>query len=149
MRAGFVLGLGLGGFIDGIVFHQVLQWHHLLCYTCHPEATAAEVRQNVFWDGVFHVFTLVLTIAGVLMLGRAAQEDRARQPLRLLAGAMLVGRGTFNVVEGLINHQFLGIHHVRPGPNQVSWDVGFLAFGVGLIVTGRLIGRISRPAQWG
>src|SRR5690606_13963883 len=25
-----VLGIGVGGFIDGIVFHQILQWHELL-----------------------------------------------------------------------------------------------------------------------
>jgi uncharacterized membrane protein len=24
------MGLGLGGFLDGIVLHQVLQWHHML-----------------------------------------------------------------------------------------------------------------------
>ena len=27
--AGFLLGLGLGGFFDGIVLHQLLQWHHM------------------------------------------------------------------------------------------------------------------------
>jgi uncharacterized membrane protein len=26
--AGIFLGLGLGGFFDGIVLHQILQWHH-------------------------------------------------------------------------------------------------------------------------
>jgi uncharacterized membrane protein len=30
---GLLLGLGLGGFIDGIVMHQILQWHHLLTGT--------------------------------------------------------------------------------------------------------------------
>jgi uncharacterized membrane protein len=25
-----LLGLGLGGFFDGIVLHQILQWHHML-----------------------------------------------------------------------------------------------------------------------
>jgi uncharacterized membrane protein len=38
-RAGVILGLGLGGLIDGIVFHQVLQWHHMICFSCHPGAT--------------------------------------------------------------------------------------------------------------
>ena len=27
--AGVALGMGLGGFIDGIVLHQLLQWHNL------------------------------------------------------------------------------------------------------------------------
>jgi uncharacterized membrane protein len=26
----FLLGVGLGVFLDGIVLHQVLQWHHML-----------------------------------------------------------------------------------------------------------------------
>ncbi len=30
-----ILGLGLGGFFDGIVLHQILQWHHLICVTAH------------------------------------------------------------------------------------------------------------------
>lgn len=28
--AGYMLGFGLGGFFDGILLHQLLQWHHLL-----------------------------------------------------------------------------------------------------------------------
>jgi uncharacterized membrane protein len=30
---GVVLGVGLGGFVDGILLHQVLQWHHMLTST--------------------------------------------------------------------------------------------------------------------
>jgi uncharacterized membrane protein len=53
---------------------------------------------------------------------------------------MLAGWGIFNVVEGLIDHQLLGVHHVRDdlgGP--LSWDIGFLVFGVLLIVGGWLL----------
>ena len=42
-----------------------------------------------------------------------------------------------NIVEGLIDHQILGVHYVRDdlgGP--ISWDIGFLIFGVVLIVRG-------------
>ena len=27
--AGIVLGLGLGGFVDGITLHQIMQWHNM------------------------------------------------------------------------------------------------------------------------
>ena len=30
LLAGSVLGMALGGFFDGILLHQVLQWHHFL-----------------------------------------------------------------------------------------------------------------------
>ena len=29
-RAGLLLGFAMGGFFDGILLHQILQWHHLL-----------------------------------------------------------------------------------------------------------------------
>jgi hypothetical protein len=34
-EAGVFLGLGLGGFFDGIVLHQVLQWHHMVSLVPH------------------------------------------------------------------------------------------------------------------
>ena len=30
---GIVIGVGLGGFVDGILLHQILQWHHMLSST--------------------------------------------------------------------------------------------------------------------
>ena len=30
LSAGLLLGMGLGGFFDGIVLHQLLQWHHMI-----------------------------------------------------------------------------------------------------------------------
>ncbi|HEU5099504.1 MAG TPA: DUF2243 domain-containing protein [Roseiflexaceae bacterium] len=36
--AGIWLGLGLGGFFDGIVFHQILRWHHMLTSAGYPPA---------------------------------------------------------------------------------------------------------------
>jgi uncharacterized membrane protein len=38
---GLLLGIGLGGFVDGIVAHQILQWHHMLTGTSeHPMTTS-------------------------------------------------------------------------------------------------------------
>jgi uncharacterized membrane protein len=42
----------------------------------------------------------------------------------------------FNLVEGVIDHHILGIHHVKPGPHQLAWDLGFLAVGALLVVVG-------------
>jgi len=140
--AGLVLGLGLGGFIDGILFHQLLQWHHVICYTCSPEATVAEVRENIFWDGVFHAFTFALTVTGAFLVWRAAR-GAADIPTRVLIGAILAGWGVFNLAEGSLNHHVLGLHHVRPGPSESTWDLAFLVFGAGLIVVGWLLSRLT------
>ena len=45
--------LGLGGFFDGIILHQLLQWHHMLS-NIYPPDTVSNLQHNTLWDGVFH-----------------------------------------------------------------------------------------------
>lgn len=141
--AGLVLGMGLGGFFDGIMLHQILQWHHLVCttQTCHPVSVADLQRKNV-QDGFFHLGTYLLTVAGCVALFRAAARPDALWSGRVFAGSLLSGWGLFNLVEGLIDHHLLQIHHVRPAsPNPLAWDLGFLAFGALLLLLGRALIR--------
>jgi uncharacterized membrane protein len=140
---GFLMGLGFGGFVDGIVLHQVLQWHHMLTSTGdHPSDTVAGLEANTLADGLFHLATWVFVFVGVLMAVRAWQRGELAPPWRAQFGLLLAGWGVFNVVEGLIDHELLGIHHVRDdlgGP--IGWDLGFLAFGVLLAVGGWLLAK--------
>ena len=62
MTAGVVLGLGIGGFIDGIALHQILNWHNMGSAVLPPVDMAA-MRTNMMWDGWFHAATLLLVIA--------------------------------------------------------------------------------------
>jgi len=138
--AGVVLGLGLGGFFDGIVFHQVLQWHHML--SAHPDpGVAGNLRLNVLWDGLFHVATYVLTVAGVALAWRAWRRGETQPSGRALLGATVAGWGGFNLIEGAVNHFLLGIHHVWPdGPGGVLvWDLAFLAWGGAFVLLGSAI----------
>ena len=53
----FLFGVGLGGFVDGTVIHQLLQWHHMLTDTdAHPATMIAGLEANTLADGLFHVF---------------------------------------------------------------------------------------------
>jgi uncharacterized membrane protein len=46
------------------------------------------------------------------------------------------------VVEGLVDHQLLGVHHVRDDLGApLSWDIGFLVFGALLVAGGWLLHR--------
>ena len=135
----------MGGFFDGIVFHQLLQWHHTVCEqgSCTP-TSIADLYQKTFVDGLFHAGCWVLTLLGAVLMMRAL--SRRAEALRgvALAGAVIAGWGAFNVVEGLINHQILRVHHVRPGPNQVAWDVGFLLWGAVMVLAGWIMCRRRR-----
>jgi uncharacterized membrane protein len=65
--AGILFGLGLGGFFDGIVLHQLLQWHHMLTSFGYPADNVRNLEINTLWDGIFHSSTYFL-IWGALML---------------------------------------------------------------------------------
>ena len=148
-KAGLVLGLGFGGFADGIVLHQILGWHHLICITQHCQPTSIQhLQQQNTQDGFFHLAVWIVSLLGTGMLFRAAQQPNARWSGRLLVGAMFVGWGIFNLMEGIIDHQILGIHHVLPGhPRQFTWDMLFLTSGAVFVFVGWVLIRnvLNRP----
>ena len=140
--AGIVLGLGLGGFVDGITLHQIMQWHNMGSAVL-PPTTMDAMAQNMVWDGMFHAATLVLTFVGVLMLWSDGVAGLSPRRLSVLIGQMILGWGLFNLVEGVIDHHLLNIHHVRDMPFHVpAYDWVFLAVGgVGFSLIGLLLAR--------
>jgi uncharacterized membrane protein len=136
-----VLGVGLGGFVDGIVLHQLLHWHHLL------SATGASLHANMVADGLFHAATWLVTLGGLVWLWAYLRGGRVNLSWSALAAGLILGWGLFNIVEGVIDHQLLGIHHVREGRHELVYDIGFLAFGALLVVTGWLISRTNRDER--
>jgi uncharacterized membrane protein len=146
--AGVLLGVGVGGFVDGILLHQILQWHHMLTdhgrYARYPRTTVADLEDNTLWDGLFHAGTWAATVVGVVLLWRALAGGRAAT-WRSLTGLVLVGWGLFNLVEGIVDHHVLSIHHVRDDvADAFWWDMGFLALGVGLVLAGLGLRRSDR-----
>ncbi len=145
---GLLVGAGLGGFLDGILLHQVLQWHQMLTSRL-PPVTLQNVELNMRWDGFFHAGTWALTAAGLWLLWREWRAGRQPPTATALAGALLAGWGGFKLVEGLANHHLLGIHHVRHGPDELAWDLGFLVIGVLLAAGGAALLRGPGPLSQG
>lgn len=140
VAAATMLGIGLGGFLDGILLHQILQWHNMLSSKYAPTDIIA-LKYNMVSDGFFHAFTWLMTVVGLILLWRAAQDPSVPKRTPTFVGSLIWGWGMFNLVEGIIDHQVLGIHHVHPGVNELAWDLGFLALGAVQIVIGRAVIR--------
>jgi uncharacterized membrane protein len=132
----FILGLGLLGAIDGIVFHQLLQWHHMIDHH--------NINFEIVTDGWFTTLFSVLLFWGGIKIFRNAAMDQLGRRWQTFIGGILVGGGTFNLLEGIINHHILLVHRVRPSAeNPLLYDLGFLAVGVILIMVGLVIKKPS------
>ena len=144
ISAGLLLGVGLGGFVDGIVFHQILQVHNMLSAK-RPPTSVVNLEVNMVWDGLFHAFTWIVTAIGLYLLFRAGRRAEVPWSGKTLFGSMWAGWGLFNLVEGIVDHHLLHVHHVYERAGGVSvWDWLFLASGVVFIAIGWMLIRAGR-----
>jgi uncharacterized membrane protein len=141
--AGFLLGFGMGGFFDGILLHQVLQWHHLLSLV--PGEPFRDIKTQILADGLFHVLMYVIAAIGLWKLWKArhaaASDDRT-----LLASAAF-GFGAWNIVDAVVFHWILEIHHIRlDSANPILWDLlWFVVFGVAFVLLAWWLRRGTGP----
>lgn len=143
-RASAILfGIGLGGFFDSIVFHEVLQWHHMIS-SWYPPTSLDSIRLNTRWDGFFHSATCLCVVLGIALFWRKASTRVLYWSSEMLGGGMFVGWGSYNLVEGIVDHALLGIHHVNetvPASQRAYWDLAFLAWGALMVFGGHLLER--------
>lgn len=140
--AGVALGVGMGGFIDGILLHLIFQVHSMLSARISTNDLLG-VKVNMVWDGIFHLAVWLITALGVTLLFRAARRTDVRWSTRAFWGALLFGWGLFNFVEGLIDHHLLQLHHVYEAAGLSVWDYAFLGSGVAMLVIGALLMRAA------
>lgn len=144
-RAAWLIGIALGGFFDGILLHQVLQWHHLLSGL---DGTGwQDIRVQITADGLFHAAMLLLAVCGVASLLRGHRALQAEHAPRRLAGRLLMGFGAWHTVDVALNHWVLGLHRVRMDvPEPLWWDLAWFAvFGLAMVALGGALTRGATP----
>ncbi|WP_247887434.1 DUF2243 domain-containing protein [Azospirillum sp. SYSU D00513] len=139
--AGLALGFALGGFFDGILLHQILQWHHLLSAVEGPDWQ--DIRVQILADGLFHALMYLVAAAGLWLLWRGRRGLEAPGAGHRLLGHALVGFGGWHVVDALLSHWILGIHRIRmDAGNPLFWDLlWFAVFGLAPLAAGWLLRR--------
>lgn len=139
---GLAAGFGLGAFLDGILLHQVLQWHHLVIEFRSADDLAG-LQRNTVWDGLFHVAAWAVVVGAVYWLAAHGAAVREAGPRRL-TGLLLAGWGAFNLADQLLFHMLLGAHHIRMVDDWLVYDAAYTALGVVLVVAGLRLAR-ARP----
>lgn len=140
-----LLGFGYGGLLDGIILHQLLQWHHLVSARV-PDESLSGLRTNLFWDGILQLAASVVVFVAVVFVLREARARRSS--FRRLAGSAMLGWGLFNVADELLFHLLFGLHHIREEPTTATvYDWWFLGFGLALVALGSAMLTAVEPAR--
>jgi uncharacterized membrane protein len=135
--SGLLLGLGVAGAVDEIVFHQLLHWHHF-----YDRASGAA---GLVSDGLLHAGTFSAAIAGMALLADARRRGPVVRPLWW--GAVLTGAGAFQVWDGVVHHKLLRLHQVRYGVDLTGYDIGWIVPGALLLGAGVVLLARSRDRR--
>ena len=142
-----LIGIGLAGLIDIIIFHEILQWHHTASHKIIPN-TMESLQMNIAYDGAFLAFSLIITISGIALLWHASGSNDKNSILSnkwLFVGLVFIGLGGFNTVEGIVNHHILEMHHVMDVADPLPFDLTFLIVGgLSFLVAGGILLRSQK-----
>lgn len=143
--SGGLLGLGVAGFLDETVFHQLLHWHHF-----YDRSTSAA---GLVSDGLFHAASWLATVVGLFLFADLRRRSAALG--QVLWGAGLLGWGVFQLYDGIVQHKLLGLHQIRYGVSLLAYDLtwnvagGIAAIAGALVLTRARRSRPERPAGVG
>jgi uncharacterized membrane protein len=138
---GVLLGIGIVGFLDETIFHQLLQWHSFYWHT--------DAHGRILSDGLFHALSTSILLLGSYRLWRDRSSATPSRSSAILAG-ILVGGGGFNTYDGVVQHVILHFHlvneHVCPVLNadnsvatctsDIPYEIAWIAVGGAVLVGG-------------
>ncbi len=156
---GILIGIGIAGFLDETIFHQLLQWHAFYW--------ATNEHGHILSDGLFHLFSTLLLLWGLFRVwqGRAQWMDVSGP---IIVAGILMGAGGFNFYDGIIQHAILHLHLVNEHvcnlsvthgnntlgncpqdiPYEVVWDiVGFIILAIGFLLWRRNRHALKNTAE--
>lgn len=136
--SGFLFGIGLAGFIDEIVFHQFLQWHHFY------DQMTKEI--GLLSDGVLNSMCGFFIIFGLFLL--ADSRRKYLMDWKFWIGRTLMGMGSFQSYDGIINHKILKMHQIRYVDNVLTYDVVWMIVGISMIIGGYLLSRNRKMKRY-
>ena len=136
LGAGVLIGIGVAGFIDEVVFHQLLHWHHFYDRSTRDAGLVS--------DGLFHAFSWAAIVTGLFVF--ADLQRRHSTVVRRVQAGALIGSGGFQLYDGLVHHKLLSLHQIRYDVSLLPYDVAWNLAGALALVAGLLLLRRSAPA---
>ncbi|CAM3962587.1 membrane protein [Saccharibacillus endophyticus] len=124
--SGILFGVGCIAFIDEVVFHQLLHWHHFY--------DLSTTGAGLVSDGLLHAFSWFASVASLFMLADLRRK-RAWFRSRWIGGVLL-GAGFFQLYDGIVHHKLMQIHQIRYGVDLTAYDWSWNIAGALLLIAG-------------
>lgn len=134
MWAAVLVGIGVMGGIDEIVFHQILGWHHFY--------DLSTPTIGLVSDGLLHAVELLAIVGGFFLL-LDLRQSHALKVTSAWSGFFL-GAGGFQLFDGLITHKVLRLHQIRYDVPLLPYDLLWNLSAVVLIFFGLILLRRAR-----
>ena len=131
--SGILFGIGLAAFLDEVIFHQLLRWHHFY------DKSTTDI--GMISDGLFHAFSWFATIGGLFLL--ADLKRRNAFFLKRWWGGVLLGAGGFQLYDGTIQHKWMQLHQIRYVDNILIYDLVWNASAVFMILAGFFLLKVT------
>ncbi|MCQ1956944.1 DUF2243 domain-containing protein [Arthrobacter sp. zg-Y826] len=139
--SGLLFGIGLAAFVDEVIFHQLLQWHHF-----YDRSTTSV---GLFSDGLFHAFGWFAVVAGLFLFADLRRWHETL--LKRWTGGVLLGAGVFQLYDGTVQHKLMGLHQIRYEVDLLVYDtvwnvIAVLLIGAGAFLTYRTRAAVPRES---
>jgi uncharacterized membrane protein len=123
---GLLTGVGVAGFVDETVFHQLLHWHHF-----YDRSTPA---WGLVSDGLFHAASWVCMVAGLFVFADLRRRGAWHPPWQ--AAGFCLGLGGFQLWDGVIQHKWWHLHQIRYGVDVLPYDLAWNLLAVVVLLAG-------------
>lgn len=124
--SGLLFGIGGMAFVDEVIFHQLLQWHHFY--------DLSTPRVGIFADGLLNSFAWFAAIGGLFLFADLRRRNAVW--MKRWVAAVFLGSGGFQLFDGIIDHKILQTHQIRYGVELLPYDLAWNISGAVLLVIG-------------
>jgi uncharacterized membrane protein len=133
--SGLLFGVGLAAFIDEMIFHQLLHWHHFY------DKSTTDI--GLVSDGLFHAFSWFATVASLFLF--ADLRRRNALWLKRWIGGIFLGAGVFQLYDGIIHHKVMQIHQIRYNVDILPYDLAWNLSAAAMILVGLILIYRTHP----
>lgn len=126
LLSGVLMGIGVAGFVDETVFHQLLHWHHF-----YDRSTPG---WGLVSDGLFHAGSWFCVVGGLFLYADLRRRG-VWQAIWHAAGACF-GLGGFQLYDGTIQHKWWHLHEIRYRVDVLPYDLAWNIVAAAVLVLG-------------